>query len=385
MKSGHAHHNHYFLGRVRISGASVPVSESEASVQRYPLDKRGVFSHIRGDIALRVYLVHDPSSILYPPEGQGFKVENRESWVPPLEEINPNIVGNYEEVAQEREFGNENNHIHNKKKKKQREKEQVVRTFYSIPAKNHTSPAPQTQPPPPTVEVRADYMKAAPPPAAMMMQVPMKKPEYEVIETRPPVGANMGYRRGDTTGSTYDLVEQMNYLYVRVVKAGNLPRMDITGSLDPYVEAKLGNYKGVTKHLEKNQNPVWNQVFAFSKDRLQSSVLEVTVKDKDIGKDDFVGRVAFDMNEIPVRVPPDSPLAPQWYKLEDKKGERSGDRGEIMLAVWMGTQADEAFPEAWHSDAHSISHHNLANTRSKVYFSPKLYYLRVHVDRKSVV
>ncbi|KAK9713704.1 hypothetical protein RND81_06G045800 [Saponaria officinalis] len=216
------------------------------------------------------------------------------------------------------------------------------------------------------------------PPQAMMMQVPGKKPDYELVETRPPVAAHMGYRKGDNIGSTYDLVEQMHYLYVSVVKARDLPVMDITGSLDPYVEVKLGNYKGVTKHLEKNQHPIWNQIFAFSKERLQSNLLEVAVKDKDFAKDDYVGKVLFDLTEVPLRVPPDSPLAPQWYKLEDKKGMR-GNRGEVMLAVWMGTQADEAFPEAWHSDAHSISHHNLTNTRSKVYFSPKLYYLRVHV------
>ncbi|KAL0346277.1 UNVERIFIED_CONTAM: FT-interacting protein 3 [Sesamum radiatum] len=51
-----------------------------------------------------------------------------------------------------------------------------------------------------------------------------------------------------------------------------------------------------------------------------------------------------------------------------------------MLAVWMGTQADEAFPEAWHSDAAAVSGADgLANIRSKVYLSPKLWYLRVNV------
>ncbi|KAI3497360.1 hypothetical protein L1887_39914 [Cichorium endivia] len=45
--------------------------------------------------------------------------------------------------------------------------------------------------------------------------------------------------------------------------------MDLTGSLDPYVEVKLKNYKGVTKHHEKNQYPIWNQVFAFSKERFR--------------------------------------------------------------------------------------------------------------------
>jgi hypothetical protein len=84
------------------------------------------------------------------------------------------------------------------------------------------------------------------------------------------------------------------------------------------------------------------------------------------------------LNEVPTRVPPDSPLAPQWYRLEDRRGEGKV-RGEIMLAVWMGTQADEAFPDAWHSDAASVYGEGVLNIRSKVYVSPKLWYLRVNV------
>lgn len=48
--------------------------------------------------------------------------------------------------------------------------------------------------------------------------------------------------------------------------------------------------------------------------------------------------------------------------------------GDLMVAIWWGTQADEAFPDAWHSDAGGQ-----AQFRSKVYLSPKLWYLRVNV------
>ncbi|KAE8768608.1 Multiple C2 and transmembrane domain-containing protein 1 [Hordeum vulgare] len=50
---------HAFLGRVRVSGDSVARSPYEAVVQRYPLHKRGLFSRLSGDIALRLYLVAD--------------------------------------------------------------------------------------------------------------------------------------------------------------------------------------------------------------------------------------------------------------------------------------------------------------------------------------
>ncbi|KAI3431878.1 uncharacterized protein J3R85_007745 [Psidium guajava] len=367
---GGGRHRH-FLGRVRISGDSVPWSESLAFVQRYPLDKRGLFSHVRGDLALRIYAIQGFSD---PFMANGAAFEGAES---PLQEVNTNNVEGDQDLGD--------------KQKKKKEKDKELRTFYSMgnatggpanPPRMASGFAFQThqmeEKAPPNVQTRADFARASAAPATMMhMQAPRQNPEFGLVETRPPVAARMRYRGGDKTASTYDLVEQMHYLYVSVVKAKDLPAMDVSGSLDPYVEVKLGNYKGATKYLVKNQNPVWKQIFAFSRERMQSNFLEITVKDKDVGKDDFVGRVFFDTHEVPLRVPPDSPLAPQWYKLETKKGEKG--KGEIMLAVWMGTQADESFPEAWHSDAHNVSHVNLSNTRSKVYFSPKLYYLRVHV------
>ncbi|XP_076881285.1 FT-interacting protein 3-like [Bidens hawaiensis] len=199
--------------------------------------------------------------------------------------------------------------------------------------------------------------------------------DFSLKETKPHLGG--GKTTGDKLTSTYDLVEQMQYLYVRVVKAKDLPAKDLTGSCDPYVEVRMGNYKGTTRHFEKNTKPEWNQVFAFSKDRIQSTMLEVIIKDKDVLKDDFIGGVLFDLNEVPKRVPPDSPLAPQWYKLANQKGDKL--KGELMLAVWWGTQADEAFPEAWHSDVAAVTADGLANIKSKVYLSPKLWYLRVNV------
>lgn len=214
--------------------------------------------------------------------------------------------------------------------------------------------------------------------------------DYELKDTSPQLGERWPTRGGGYGGrgwlsggerftTTYNLVEQMFYLYVRVVKAKDLPPSSITGSCDPYAEVKLGNYKGRTKHFEKKMNPEWNQVFAFSKDRLQSSVLEVFVKDKEmVGRDDYIGRVVFDLNEVPTRVPPDSPLAPQWYKLEERHGGGKV-KGEIMLAVWMGTQADEAFADSWHADAAFVQGEGVSSIRSKVYISPKLWYLRVNV------
>ncbi|CAK9184528.1 unnamed protein product [Ilex paraguariensis] len=201
------------------------------------------------------------------------------------------------------------------------------------------------------------------------MARPPQPEEFALKETAPKIAGSGVITGGDKLTCTYDLVEQMEYLYVRVVKARDLPAKDVTGSCDPYVEVKLGNYKGVTRHFEKKSNPEWNHVFAFSQDRLQASFIEVVIKDKDVVLDDFIGKISFGLVDVPRRVPPDSPLAPQWYRLEDKKGDKI-KKGEIMLAVWKGTQADEAFPDAWHSDAAAVSTEGITRIEGK-YTYPK--------------
>ncbi|GFP82998.1 multiple c2 and transmembrane domain-containing protein 1, partial [Phtheirospermum japonicum] len=203
-------------------------------------------------------------------------------------------------------------------------------------------------------------------------QVPGTEPGLEREAGVPQTSPHLGGLSKDKTSSTYDLVEQMQYLYVRIVKARDI---SVFGGGEIVAEVKLGNYKGITKRVSLG-NAEWDQVFAFSKDCIQSSVVEVFVREGN--KDEFFGRVWFDLNEVPKRAPPDSQLAPQWYRMEDKKGDRS-KCGEVMVSIWFGTQADEAFAEAWHSKAANVHLDGLCSIKSKVYLSPKLWYLRVGV------
>ncbi|KAK3034569.1 hypothetical protein RJ639_033815 [Escallonia herrerae] len=353
-----------FLGKVCLNGTSF-VPYSDAVVLHYPLEKRGIFSRVRGELGLKVYITDDPS----------IKSSH------PLQEAKDTQI--HTESVQDPVSNTFSN-----------AKTESRHTFHHLPNPNHTQQQQQQQQHSPAVlaphqvtKYRVDEMKAEPQPPKLvrMYSAASAQPvDYALKETSPFLGGGrvVGGRviRTDKTVSTYDLVEQMHFLFVRVVKARDLPAMDITGSLDPYIEVKIGNYKGVTKHMEKQQNPIWNVVFAFSRERMQASVLEVVVKDKDLVKDDFVGIVRFDLNEVPMRVPPDSPLAPEWYRLQDKKGEKI--KSELMLAVWIGTQADEAFPDAWHSDAASPIDSSAAASaliRSKVYHAPRLWYVRVNV------
>lgn len=362
-----------FLGRVRFPCSNI-VKKGEEAYHRFHLERKWFFSSVKGEIGLKIYLSPESSSSPPPPLN-----------TPPISE-NTNLLSKTLAAVPKAEVA-------------------VISSSSSstIAAVEPTGadPAKETQEIREPAEERAgrgqhiykhQSLQQPGVPFTMRQGNPQAHPnlqeDYELKDTNPQLGerwpngagfGGRGWMSSERFTSTYDLVEQTFYLYVRVVKAKDLPPSSITGSCDPYVEVKLGNYKGRTRHFEKKMNPEWHQVFSFSKERIQSSVLEVFVKDKEtVGRDDYLGRVVFDLNEIPTRVPPDSALAPQWYRLEDRRGQGKV-RGEIMLAVWMGTQADEAFPESWNSDAAAVYGDGVFNIRSKVYVSPKLWYLRVNV------
>lgn len=48
------------------------------------------------------------------------------------------------------------------------------------------------------------------------------------------------------------------------------------------------------------------------------------------------------------------------------------DQGELMVSVWMGTQANEYFFDAWHLDATTTSIENISQTSLKLCVSPRL-------------
>ncbi|KAL1539620.1 Multiple C2 domain and transmembrane region protein 10 [Salvia divinorum] len=302
-----------FLGKVRVSGSSV-AREGEEALQLHTLDKRSLFSHVRGELGLKLYLStkEEVKQVVTTASGVVVSKKNKKM----------------QSLVAPKQMGQDSGKI----------------SLQVEPIPGDMKPVVITTAPAPVIPSSGGgYFRGG--------------NDYSLRETSPLLGKS---------NSTYDLVEQMQYLYVRVVKAREL------GGGEAVAEVKLGNYKGITKR----GNAEWNQVFAFSKDSIQSSVVEIVVKESN--KDDFLGRVWFDLSEVPKRVPPDSQLAPQWYRMEDKNGERAKS-GEVMVSIWFGTQADEAFAEAWHSKAANVHFDGLCSIKSKVYLSPKLWYLRVGV------
>ncbi|XP_027359492.1 FT-interacting protein 7 [Abrus precatorius] len=340
-----------FLGKVKISGSTFVKCGSEAIVY-YPLEKRSVFSQIKGELGLKVWYVEED-----PPETENASDQKAES-APAAEEKPPENSQDGEkkedkvEEKKEEEKKEEENKPKEESKEEEKPKEEAPAEVTPAPAvpQPENSAIAQTEKPKQQKEKHGELQKSA----------DLNVSDHELRSLS-----------SDRSRSTYDLVDRMPFLFVRVVKAKRAKPEP--GSV-VYSKLVIGTHSVKTKSESENKD--WDQVFAFDKEGLNSTSLEVSVwseekKEGDESSENCLGTVSFDLQEVPKRVPPDSPLAPQWYTLESD----SSPGNDVMVAVWIGTQADEAFQEAWQSDSGGL----IPETRAKVYLSPKLWYLRLTV------
>uniref|UniRef100_A0A0D9V2D2 C2 domain-containing protein n=1 Tax=Leersia perrieri TaxID=77586 RepID=A0A0D9V2D2_9ORYZ len=400
--SGGGGGKNHFLGRVRIYGSQFS-RRGEEGIVYFPLEKRSLLSWIRGEVGLKIYYYDEPAVPPppedRPPEGGGDNAPPPE--VPPEapRELPPDIPAPTEAAVEVQQPP-----VH----------PPVIIIEEAPPPPMH----PMMMPPPmmhgphgPMMMAHGPHGPMAPPPHQHPQPQPEPEPEAEgdgggdapyppeVRKTRmatervrvarhmsgiPPPEyyatsprvipgrfASTGDGVEPVQASTYDLVEPMRYLFVRVVRVRGIRACE-----GPYVKIQAGPHtlrSRPGRDVSGTGNPEWNQVFAINHAKPEPT-LEISVWDGGAPSpvEAFLGGVCFDLSDVPVRDSPDGPLAPQWYRLEG--GEPGMVTGDIMVAVWIGTQADETFPEAWNTDAPYAAY-----TRSKVYQSPKLWYLRASV------
>ncbi|KAG0490634.1 hypothetical protein HPP92_007497 [Vanilla planifolia] len=340
----------HFLGRVRLYGSQF-ARRGEEGLIYFPLEKRNILSWIRGEIGLKVYYFDESLDAAKKPEP------------PPPADAGSHPPASAAPPAE------------------------PPREVLEIPAP--TEAAIESQSPLPAPVVVVEENPPHPPPDEQNQQE--YPPEVRKVQTsagtervrasrRPNGGAELPQypaprvisgrfiapSSDPSVPSAFDLVEPMQYLFVRIVRARGLRQCD-----SPYVKIRSGSQAMRSRPArEGSGNPEWNQIFALSQSK-PDPTLEISVWDGGPGEA-FLGGVCFDLSDVPIREKPDGPLAPQWYRLEG--GDDRHVTGDIMVSVWLGTQADEAFPESCNSDAPYITY-----TRSKVYQSPKLWYLRTSV------
>lgn len=358
-----------FLGKVKISGSTFVKAGSEALIY-YPLEKRSVFSQIKGEIGLKIWYVDEE----VPPPPPPSKEEKSEAAPPPAatEEKPPEKEGeNKPEAAATAAEENKKDEAQPEEKQKEEEKkpaEEAKKEENPPENKDVSTAAPAATPTAKPAEVEQAALSQTPQ-KSQKEKAAMAEKNVEMMRLKLDKSLSGMDRR-----SAFDLVDQMPFLYVRVAKA-KLANPPADSSV--YAKLVIGTHAIKTKS-QADGDKGWDQVFAFDKEGLNSTSLEISVwvekkaAENENKVENCLGTVSFDLQEVPKRVPPDSPLAPQWYSLEGSEGSPGND---VMLSVWLGTQADEAFQEAWQSDSGGL----IPETRAKVYLSPKLWYLRLTV------
>lgn len=378
-----------FLGQVRLCSSQF-VHKGEEALIYFPLQKKYLFSFISGDIGLKVYSVDEavppppPPAVAPPPppQVQAAKPDTAPEPPPPSSETHgskppENVAENVEKADQEPKPGEATQPDQSDDQKTNEEPPAPQATVETTVSPEETMPeteenaaaAAVLEPDDDRIEAVAASVPMPSPPEVKISGIngpqPIRRPSSGLSFASDLSTESMAVER-----SSFDLVEKMHYLFVRVVKARGLPTNG-----HPVVKISVSNYHIRSRPARKSAFFEWDQTFAFNRESPDSSsMLEVSVWDPpnpDHASDvNFLGGICFDATEIPLRDPPDSPLAPQWYRLE----EGGAHNGHLMLATWMGTQADESFPDAWKTDTAGNP-----NSRSKVYQSPKLWYLRATV------
>ncbi|XP_065853724.1 multiple C2 domain and transmembrane region protein 16 [Euphorbia lathyris] len=394
------------LGRLRLSSAQ-SVCKGEEALIYYSLEKKHLFTPVKGEIGLKIYYYHP--EVITPPPPEEPKPEPQPEPSPAAPDKPPETESQPPEA--------------------EKKDDKPAETTQEIPAAEEPPPPEAAAPPPADTGEKPPESETAPAegnetqgeqpatnnqstqdvngdedivleptgdnwgprsPGIMAATVSGSLPEVKIAGINTPhsisrpagvTSTNYGLESQESISierSSFDLVEKMHYLFIRVVKAQGLPTNG-----NPIVRIATSGRHVVSKPARKIVFFEWDQTFAFGRDAPESSsILEVSVWDppnadptSDLAGAKFLGGICFDVTEIPLRDPPDSPLAPQWYMLEGDGALRDDIKlGNLMLATWVGTQADESFPDAWKTDTAGN-----VNNRAKVYLSPKLWYLRVTV------
>ncbi len=136
-------------------------------------------------------------------------------------------------------------------------------------------------------------------------------------------------------------------LFLRVIKANDLPKMDfVTGKADPYVSVKLnGEGKEKTRTIEANLDPQWDEDFLYQMEQNSTQTLELTIKDYNMSVNAYMGEV-----KVPIKGIRDAKnIKAKVYPIVDKKGAqlmgKSGKPSTLTCTMeWKDASSAPAAP-----------------------------------------
>ncbi|XP_070814793.1 extended synaptotagmin-1 [Chaetodon trifascialis] len=140
--------------------------------------------------------------------------------------------------------------------------------------------------------------------------------EEKVEESASPAAAQPPHTSPDVSFASEGL------LRIILLEAQNLVAKDkmmgmVKGKSDPYAKINVGDFAFKSNVIKENLNPVWNEMYEVVLRPQSGQEVQVELYDKDMDKDDFLGRFKVSVADI-IR----SQYADQWYTLNDVKSGR---------------------------------------------------------------
>lgn len=118
----------------------------------------------------------------------------------------------------------------------------------------------------------------------------------------------------------------MYSLHVRVIEANDIPKMDIITDTDAYCILRSGSEVIRTYTINNCKHPRWNQEFHFTVSSPTVGSLNITMRDKDVFKDDNISYIDIPYNTIPV-----GQIIDQWFSMIPFRRVRKGGRLHLLL------------------------------------------------------
>ncbi|NXV97255.1 ESYT1 protein, partial [Calonectris borealis] len=120
-------------------------------------------------------------------------------------------------------------------------------------------------------------------------------------------------------------------LRIQLLEAENLIAKDnffkgvVRGRSDPYAKVRVAGRVFRSRVVKEDLNPRWNEVYEVIVDNVPGQDVEFDLFDKDIDKDDFLGRC-----KVPLRRVLSSRIVDEWLPLEEVKSGRLHVRLESL-------------------------------------------------------
>ncbi|XP_062271705.1 extended synaptotagmin-1 [Scomber scombrus] len=192
--------------------------------------------------------------------------------------------------------------------------------------------------------------------------------EADVIEEKVEESPSLAIAQPPHTSPDISFASE-GLLKIILMEAQNLVAKDnlmggmVKGKSDPYAKINVGEVSFKSNVVKENLNPVWNEMYQVVLRPQSGQEMQVELYDKDMDKDDFLGRYKISVADII-----QSQYIDQWFTLNDVKS------GRVRLIL-------EWVPTVSHNDTldHVMQLQSLQSYNNKTVPSAALLF--VYVDR----